>query len=101
MLNYQIKSMRNAVARMVLRPVPPMTVRINADQAKYLGFDVDSKKLEPAPNALGDDDSTKVVKMTPVVKVKVEDLYEKLKGAKGIDDDNPTGQLYQAGQAGN
>lgn len=94
MLNHEIKSMRSTIAGMLLRKVPPTSVSIKAEHAAYLGFDVKPESLEAL-----DERSADGHKKASVFRVKVEDLYVQLKGAKGSDDDNPTGQVRIQGRA--
>lgn len=89
MLNHEIKQMRTTIAGMLLRKVPPKTVAISAEQAYYLGFKVEPERLEALEETTPDG-----FRRASITRVKVEDLYVKLKGAKGSDGDEPTGKVF-------
>ena len=96
MLQYQVDSMRTSINRLLLRIVPPKSVGILKDHAKYLGVPYQASTPVSEPGL-----SKRVprgVNHGSVVMVKLEHLYLALRAAKGVDSkerpgSNPTGDI--------
>lgn len=97
MLTYQIDSMKQTVAKLLYQRVPPRVVYIEQPMAEHLGvkFDAQAQVPEPAHRKLVEhlvpEGVKKVRKHSPLVEVKLEDLVARLKGAKGVDDNDQAG----------
>lgn len=85
MFQYQIEDMRKTVDKLLARKPPPEVVLIKRDHAEHLGVDfhyVDAvNEVRPSGLSMG-------IPYGSVVRVKVYELYLKLKQARGIDADD-------------
>lgn len=90
MLKYQIDEMKRTANRMLLRARPPRTVYLEQPHAEHLGVKFNRPKVTlDTPTRQPAEPEPGVVQMAPLVEVKFEDFVKQLKGAKGVDEQQP------------
>ena len=88
MFSYQIQSLRRGVIRTMEMHQPPEECWIRKDQAEYLGVEYYRGSIYAADFPEPDPDRIKLPATTrsePLVCVKVVDLFEALKDARGVE----------------